>query len=73
MANIPQKVADRIAAGIKKFQPVLTAAKDHDANEADTVRIITDMLFEVFGYLCFDCTLHPAILHSSFCIFHSKK
>jgi len=50
MANIPQKVADRIAAGIKKFQPILATAKDHDANEADTVRIITDMLFEIFGY-----------------------
>ena len=50
MANIPQKVADRITAGIKKFKPVLMAAKDHDANEADTVRIITDMLFEIFGY-----------------------
>lgn len=50
MANIPQRVADRIAAGIKKFQPILTAAKNHDANEADTVRIITDMLFEIFGY-----------------------
>jgi hypothetical protein len=50
MANIPQKVADRIAAGIKKFQPVLTAAKNHDANEADTVRIITNMLAEIFGY-----------------------
>jgi hypothetical protein len=50
MANIPQKVADRIGAGIKKFQPVLTSAKDHEANEADTVKIITDMLSEIFGY-----------------------
>ena len=50
MANIPQKVADRIVAGIKKFQPVLTSAKDHEANEADTVKIITDMLSEIFGY-----------------------
>jgi hypothetical protein len=33
MANIPQKVADRITASIKKFQPIFTAAKDHDANE----------------------------------------
>jgi hypothetical protein len=50
MANIPQKVADRITAGIKKFQPILTSARDHDCGEADTVRIITDMLSEIFGY-----------------------
>ena len=50
MTNIPQKVADRIAVGIKKFQPILTSAKDHDYNEADTVKIITDMLSEIFGY-----------------------
>jgi hypothetical protein len=50
MANIPQKVADRIAVGIKKFQPILATAKDHDANEADTVKIITNMLSEIFGY-----------------------
>jgi hypothetical protein len=50
MANIPQKVADRLAAGIKKFQPILAAAQAHDANESDTVIIITDMLSELFGY-----------------------
>lgn len=50
MANISQKVADRLVVGIRKFQPILTSAKDHEANEADTVKIITDMLSEVFGY-----------------------
>lgn len=50
MANISQKVADRIVAGIKKFQPILSAAQSHDANESDTVIIITDMLSEIFGY-----------------------
>lgn len=44
------KVASRIASGLKKFQPILTAAKARDVNESDTVVIIADLLQEVFGY-----------------------
>lgn len=47
MANIPQKVADRLVAGIKRFQPVLSAAQSRDVNESDTVIIITDMLSNI--------------------------
>ncbi len=50
MASIPNKVATRLAAGIKRFQPVLIAAKNRDVNESDTVIIVTDMLSDVFGY-----------------------
>ncbi len=50
MANIPQKVSDRLAVMIKKYQPILSNAKDQDRNEADTVTIIGNMLHEVFGY-----------------------
>ena len=50
MTNIPQKVVGRFVAGIKKFQPILTAALAREANEANTVRIITHMLSEIFGY-----------------------
>jgi len=50
MATILKKVAERLASGIKRFQPVLTNAKSKDVNESDTVIIITDMLADVFGY-----------------------
>jgi len=50
MATIPKKVADRIVAGLKKFQPVLASAKARDVGESDTVTIIVDMLSEIFGY-----------------------
>ncbi len=50
MASIPSKVASRLVAGIKKFQPILLAAKNREANESDTVTIVTAMLAEVFGY-----------------------
>lgn len=50
MAAIPKKVAERIVAGLKKFQPVLASAKARDVGESDTVTIIVDMLSEIFGY-----------------------
>lgn len=50
MAKIPTKTADRISAGIKRFQPILAAAKSRDVGESDTVTIIVDMLAEIFGY-----------------------
>lgn len=50
MANIPTKTKDRLANGIKRFQPILAAAKSRDVNEADTVTIIKDILSEVFGF-----------------------
>lgn len=45
-----KKVAERLVAGIKRFQPILAAAKARDVGEADTVTIIKDMLAEVYGY-----------------------
>jgi hypothetical protein len=50
MANIPARIASRIADGLKKFQPILAGAKDKDVNESNTVVIITDMLSEIFGF-----------------------
>lgn len=50
MASIPKKVAERLVTGIKRFQPILTAAKARDVGEADTVTIIKDMLSDLFGY-----------------------
>lgn len=50
MAKLPTKVAARIAAGLKRFQPILDSARARDANESDTVIIIMDLLSEIFGY-----------------------
>jgi hypothetical protein len=50
MATIPKKVLERLAAGIRQYQPILAAAKARDVNEADTVTIVKDMLADVFGY-----------------------
>lgn len=50
MAKLPTKTADRISAGIKRFQPILAAAKSRDVGESDTVTIVVDILADIFGY-----------------------
>ena len=50
MAAIPARVANRMGAGLKRFQPILAAARTRDVNESDTVVIVTDLLQEIFGY-----------------------
>lgn len=50
MSKVPKKVSERISQGIKKYQPLLAAAKSRDVGEADTVTLIKDMLSDVFGY-----------------------
>jgi predicted type IV restriction endonuclease len=50
MTNLPKRVTERISAGLKRFQPILVAAKSRDVNESDTVVIVTDLLQEIFGY-----------------------
>jgi hypothetical protein len=48
--SIPARVAERLALGLKRFQPILGSAKSRDVNESDTSMIVTDILAEVFGY-----------------------
>jgi hypothetical protein len=47
---LPKKAEARIVAGLKRFQPILAAARARDINEADTVTIVKDLLAEIFGY-----------------------
>lgn len=50
MAAIPKRVADRLTKEVPGFQKVLTAAKNRDVNESDTVTLVVDMLGSVFGF-----------------------
>ena len=50
MPTVPARIAERICAGIKRFQPILASAKSRDVGESDTVTIVVDMLAEIFGY-----------------------
>ena len=65
MINVPAKVKDRIAFGLKKYQPILSKARDQDINESDTVTILMDMLADIFGYNKYtEITSEYAIKHT---------
>jgi hypothetical protein len=47
---IPKKIIERLSSGLKRFTPIVSAAKARDANESDTSMIVTDIMAELFGY-----------------------
>ena len=64
---ISPRVADRLAAGLKRYQPVLTAARSRDVNESDTSMIVTDILGEVFGYDKYSEITRELCIRGTFC------
>ncbi|MCL6714181.1 type I restriction enzyme HsdR N-terminal domain-containing protein [Pseudomonas sp. R2.Fl] len=67
MPAVPKKVAERLVAGIKRYQPILSAAKARDVGEADTVTIIKDMLADVFGYDKYSDVTSEHSIRGTFC------
>jgi predicted type IV restriction endonuclease len=67
MPQVPARVADRLATGIKRFQPVLASAKARDVNESDTVILVTDMLSEIFGYDKYSEITSECSIRGTFC------
>lgn len=72
MASVPKKVAERLVAGVKRFQPILAAAKARDVGEADTVTIIKDMLADVFGYDKYSEVTSEYAIRGTFCDLATK-
>lgn len=67
MASIPAKVSARVAAALKKFQPILEEARKRDVNESDTVTIVTDLLHDLFGYDKYSEITSEHSIRSTFC------
>ena len=67
MARIPAKVAARLSAGVKRFQPVLASAQARDVNESDTVVIVTDIMADVLGYDKYADISSEHMIRSTFC------
>ena len=67
MASIPKKVAERLVLGLKRYQPILAAAKARDVGETDTVTIIKDMLADVFGYDKYSELTSEYAIRGTFC------
>ncbi len=64
---IPVKVADRLSLGLKRFQPILLAAKSRDVNESDTSMIVTDMMADLFGYDKYSEVTRELCIRGTFC------
>lgn len=64
---IPKRVADRLVAGIKRYQPILAAARNRDVGETDTVTIVKDMLADVFGYDKYTELTSEHLIRGTFC------
>lgn len=47
---ISKKVAERLAAALKRMLPVVAQQKARDVSEADTVTLVKDLFAEAFGY-----------------------
>lgn len=67
MAGVPKRVAERITAGIKRFQPILASAKTRDVNESDTVVIVTDVLQYILGYDKYAEITSEHMIRGTFC------
>lgn len=72
MPSVPKKVAERLVAGVKQFQPILAAARSRDINEADTVTIVKDMLAAVFGYDKYSEVTSECAIRGSYCDLATK-
>lgn len=67
MAIIGTRVAERLTAGLKRYQPILAAAKSRDVNESDTSMIATDILADVFGYEKYSEITRELCIRGTFC------
>ncbi|HEX8154303.1 MAG TPA: type I restriction enzyme HsdR N-terminal domain-containing protein [Thermoanaerobaculia bacterium] len=65
--TLPNRVAERLSAGLKRFQPILAAAKSRDVNESDTSMIVTDVLADVFGYDKYSEVTRELAIRGTFC------
>lgn len=65
--TIPARVSERLAVGVKRFQPILTSARARDVNESDTSMIVTDVLAEIFGYDKYSEVTRELCIRGTFC------
>jgi hypothetical protein len=67
MATIPARILERLVSGLRRFQPILSAAKSRDAGESDTCTIVTDMLSDLFGYDKYTEVTSEFAIKSTYC------
>ena len=65
--TIPSKASERLSSGLKRFAPILAAAKSRDVNESDTSMIVTDMLADIFGYDKYSEVTRELAIRGTYC------
>jgi hypothetical protein len=65
--TIPAKTGERLSSGLRRFAPILSAAKSRDVNESDTSMIVTDMLADVFGYDKYSEVTRELAIRGTYC------
>lgn len=73
MATIPQRVADRLRKHVRKYQRVLCNARDRDVHESDTVKIVTGILADVFGFDIWNEITGEYLIHGTYCDLATRK
>ena len=56
-----------MASGLRRFQPILLAARARDVNESDTCLIVTDVLQDILGYDKYSEITSEYQIRSTFC------
>jgi len=67
MAKIPSRIASRLSEGIRRYQPIIAAARARDVGEADTVTIVKDFLADVLGYDKYSELTSEHAIRGTFC------
>lgn len=65
--TIPARTAERLSSGLKRFAPILAAAKSRDVNESDTSMIVTDMLADIYGYDKYSEVTRELAIRGTYC------
>lgn len=67
MGAVPKKVAERLTAGLKRYQPILDSARSRDVNESDTSMIVSDLLADVFGFDKYNEITRELCIRGTYC------
>ncbi|MFY9340841.1 MAG: type I restriction enzyme HsdR N-terminal domain-containing protein [Planctomycetota bacterium] len=67
MPTVPKRVEERIRESLKQFGPILTAQRDRDVSEADTVTLVKDLLSDMFGYDKYAEVTSEYAIRSTYC------
>lgn len=65
--TVPARAGERLSSGLKRFAPILSAAKSRDVNESDTSMIVTDMLADIFGYDKYSEVTRELAIRGTYC------